>query len=216
MINDIVMNDNGEMMSRVSLIYQNTCAFLEELAKEEIEGDRPSGRKAPTYSYRIRAWLYSEFDRFDIIPDETALKLTREEIRIAKREFFKLVNLINRYFDFAPMKQDFACYMGITVNAYNLLMTDGFPEQKLEMQDIDSRISALQLSYAQAGKGKEKSTEFVLTSKNFGHSIQKAPEAIVFDATDSVKFSVSERMKVIAEMQQSLALASPSTSKKKK
>jgi hypothetical protein len=55
------------------------------------------------------------------------------------------------------------------------MLANGTEEQRLIIREIENYLADLQLDGAQGGVVKERSTEFRLTSMDFGHSIVKKP-----------------------------------------
>lgn len=166
-------NEEGKFVvkSKLSVIEGEMTQFCEDLKKEMRY--KCQWRNQPSWGSKIKTKLNSLLRRYRTMPNIEALKMSDDEIFLICNEFIDLVCWLNETASYVPTKQDFCAYAQISVDCYNELLASGTDEQRLMMQNIESYLSDMQLDGAQGGVVKERSTEFRLTSKDFGHSIIK-------------------------------------------
>lgn len=168
-------NESGEYIAhhKVQVIINEMKPFFENL--EEEMRKKASWRNQPAWSMRVKNKLNSIMRKYKTMPNADAVRLTNDDIFASYTEFIDLIFCINEYCDYVPSKQDFCAYTQISVDAYNDLLANGTDDQRLILREVENYLADLQLDGAQGGVVKEKSTEFRLTAKDFGHSIVKKP-----------------------------------------
>lgn len=166
-------NANGEFITRTKyeIIKNELESFCEELRKEMKF--KSQWKKQPSWGGRIKNKLNGVMRKYKVIPNNEAIHIESDHLFGIYNEFIDLVCWLNETADYIPSKQDFCAYAQISADCYNELMSSGTEEQRLIIHEIDSYLSDMQLNGAQGGVVKERSTEFRLTSQDFGHSIIK-------------------------------------------
>lgn len=166
---------NGEYISRgkFEIVQNEMLVFLEGLSKKMQ--DQTAAKNPGSWAYKVKTKLNAVLRRFKTMPTSEAMRAECDDLFAVYTEFLDLVAWLNETVDFIPTKQEFCAYAQMSVSCYNELLSSGTDEQRQMLCDIDSYLSDMQLSGAQAGSSKERSTEFRLTSKDFGHSIVRKP-----------------------------------------
>lgn len=168
----MLFNENGEVVLKVDVVLEQLIPYLEEIKSMMYE--RAKWKSQPNYVQMVKTKLSFILSEFETMSNDDALHLGADKLRQIKREYLHLINKINDYgVAFCPSKINFCNYASISMDAYNIMMKDGSEEQKLEIREIDNLIVDSMLTSAQTGSQKENTTQFSLTAKGVGHSIQK-------------------------------------------
>ena len=168
-------NENGEFVAhhKVQVIMNEMQPFFDILSEEMRK--KSMWKNQPAWSMRVKNKLNSIMRKYKPMQNADALRMSDDDIFMLYGEFVDLIMYINENCDYIPSKQDFCAYSQISVDAYNDMLANGTEEQRLILREVENYLADLQLDGAQGGVVKERSTEFRLTSMDFGHSIVKKP-----------------------------------------
>lgn len=121
--------------------------------------------------FTMRSLVYKALAQFKHIDNSIANEATEEQILRVYDDFLDFIAWLNEYCPFAPTKQLFCNFSGISETAYLYLMTDGDEEQKSAIMRVESYLQDMLMDSSAQGVTKERTTEFRMRTKGiYGHN----------------------------------------------
>jgi hypothetical protein len=149
--------------------------------------------------FTMRSLVYKALAQFKHIDNSIANEATEEQILRVYDDFLDFIAWLNEYCPFAPTKQLFCNFSGISETAYLYLMTDGDEEQKSAILRVESYLQDMLMDSSAQGISKERTTEFRMRTKGiYGHNARTttAVDDIVDNAKDVMSQADYNRMLV--------------------
>ena len=175
----IEVDEQGKVKTRYQAIYDEIIGIIENKV-EEIDEYNATHRKQKTIkqSY-IRDNLYLTLVKSPLLSNEEANGIDENELIVIFEEFVRLIATIGELIDanFNCDKPLFCEYMRITLTAYDMLLKNGSPKQKAQMERIDAYLYSKKQNASEEGELNSKSVSSGVGTRYYGHSATVATDA---------------------------------------
>ena len=198
-IETLIFADNGfpieDRLGKVKETLEPIFDGLNEKYLAEYEQMIERGVKKVTLKtispYTMRGLVHKALAKFRNIDNCIANKATEEQILRVYDDFLDFMAWLNEYCPFAPTKQIFCNFSGISETAYLYLMTDGDEEQKSVILRVESYLQDMLMDSSAQGILKERTTEFRMRTKGiYGHNTRTTTS--LDDVVDNAKDVMSQ------------------------
>lgn len=177
-----VIAENGyPILERTKIVkeaIEDKLYALQREYEQDFENQLANGSKKPIRkeinTVQVKTMIFKACIDIGMVRNEVAQAITQEQLKSVYIEFLDLVEWLQEFCVFAPSKQIFCSFAGISNNNYNWLIQLGSDEQKEIMDMIDTYIIDISIEQAQTGGAKENTTKFRMKAKQIGHNIVEA------------------------------------------
>lgn len=182
-IETMIYAENGfpieDRLGKVKETLEPIFNDLKEKYWQEYEQMLERGAKKVTLKtispFTMRSLVYKALAQFKQLDNTIANNATEEQILTVYDDFLDFMAWLNEYCPFAPTKQIFCNFSGISETAYLYLMTDGDEEQKSAILRVESYLQDMLMDSSAQGVTKERTTEFRMRTKGiYGHNARTA------------------------------------------